>query len=335
MATLTILEKALKEVYLACPELELQVPFHDKVIPKNLASSKRLILEQIFSEFRPELSEHYLIEEDADIQVIRHIRYLPANYHAHEFFEMIYVLNGSCYNFFENQTYELKKGDVVIIAPRTTHAISGFTDDLEAFNILIRKSTFNASFFGLLEDKDMLSHFFLNALYENSKRFLYFHTKPAADLSEGILLMTEEINKMDVYSQRMLKNILDTFFIRLLRGLQTNQVSLDTEAGEESEIIDMLQYLQNHFAEVSIADLSKKFNYSQRQIARILKNKTGKTFSQLILEMKISKAKVYLKQTNLPIQEIAELVGYGDLSNFYRYFFKVTGCSPKQFREMN
>jgi len=97
----------------------------------------------------------------------------------------------------------------------------------------------------------------------------------------------------------------------------------------------MLQYLQNHFAEVSIADLSKKFNYSQRQIARILKNKTGKTFSQLILEMKISKAKVYLKQTNLPIQEIAELVGYGDLSNFYRYFFKVTGCSPKQFREMN
>ena len=133
----------------------------------------------------------------------------------------------------------------------------------------------------------------------------------------------------------MLKNILDTFFIKLLRGFQTNQVSLDTEAGEESEIIDMLQYLQNHFAEVSIADLSKKFNYSQRQIARILKNKTGKTFSQLILEMKISKAKVYLKQTNLPIQEIAELVGYGDLSNFYRYFFKVTGCSPKQFREMN
>ena len=335
MATLTILEKALKEVYLACPELELQVPFHDKVIPKNLASSKRLILEQIFSEFRPELSEHYLIEEDADIQVIRHIRYLPANYHAHEFFEMIYVLNGSCYNFFENQTYELKKGDVVIIAPRTTHAISGFTDDLEAFNILIRKSTFNASFFGLLEEKDIVSHFFLNALYENSKRFLYFHTKPAADLSEGILLMTEEINKTDGYTQRMLKNILDTFFIRLLRGLQTNQVSLDTEAGEESEIIDMLQYLQNHFAEVSIADLSKKFNYSQRQIARILKNKTGKTFSQLILEMKISKAKVYLKQTNLPIQEIAELVGYGDLSNFYRYFFKVTGCSPKQFREVN
>lgn len=278
MATLTILEKALKEVYLACPELELQVPFHDKVIPKNLASSKRLILEQIFSEFRPELSEHYLIEEDADIQVIRHIRYLPANYHAHEFFEMIYVLNGSCYNFFENQTYELKKGDVVIIAPRTTHAISGFTDDLEAFNILIRKSTFNASFFGLLEDKDILSHFFLNALYENSKRFLYFHTKPAADLSEGILLMTEEINKTDGYSQRMLKNILDTFFIRLLRGLQTNQVSLDTEAGEESEIIDMLQYLQNHFAEVSIADLSKKFNYSQRQIARILKIKLVKLF---------------------------------------------------------
>lgn len=251
------------------------------------------------------------------------------------FLKMIYVLNGSCYNFFENQTYELKKGDVVIIAPRTTHAISGFTDDLEAFNILIRKSTFNASFFGLLEDKDILSHFFLNALYENSKRFLYFHTKPAADLSEGILVMTEEINKTDGYSQRMLKNILDTFFIRLLRGLQTNQVSLDTEAGEESEIIDMLQYLQNHFAEVSIADLSKKFNYSQRQIARILKNKTGKTFSQLILEMKISKAKVYLKQTNLPIQEIAELVGYGDLSNFFRYFFKVTGCSPKQFREMN
>lgn len=335
MATLTILEKALKEVYLACPELELQVPFHDKVIPKNLASSKRLILEQIFAEFRPELSEHYLIEENADIQVIKHIRYLPANYHAHEFFEMIYVVKGSCYNFFENQTYELKEGDIVVIAPRTIHAISGFSDGLEAVNILIRKSTFNASFFGLLEDKDILSHFFLNALYENSKRFLYFHTLPTAGLTDDILLMTEEINKTDGYSQRMLKNILDTFFIKLLRGFQTNQVSLDTEAGEESEIIDMLQYLQNHFAEVSIADLSKKFNYSQRQIARILKNKTGKTFSQLILEMKISKAKVYLKQTNLPIQEIAELVGYGDLSNFYRYSFKVTGCSPKQFREMN
>lgn len=63
---------------------------------------------------------------------------LPCNWHSHNFLEIICVISGNCTNYIANQKLEMSEGDVCILAPDTTHAISVFSDDSIILNILSR-----------------------------------------------------------------------------------------------------------------------------------------------------------------------------------------------------
>ena len=94
--------------------------------------------------------------------------------HSHSFFEIIFVLNGFCSNDIGNYNLKLKKGNVCIIAPNTTHALSIFTDDCIVLNLLVRSSTFEKSFFELIKSNDILSAFFLTAYILANQNLIYY-----------------------------------------------------------------------------------------------------------------------------------------------------------------
>lgn len=73
------------------------------------------------------------------------------------------------------------------MAPDVTHSLSAFHDEDIIMNILIRKSTFEQSFFGLLEGDTILSDFFKRTFYQTSEiPYLLFHTGEDSVLSELI-----------------------------------------------------------------------------------------------------------------------------------------------------
>ena len=66
----------------------------------------------------------------------------------------------------------MRTGDICIMAPDVTHSLSAFHDEDYIINILIRKSTFEQSFFGLLDSDTILSDFFKRPFIRLQK----FHT---------------------------------------------------------------------------------------------------------------------------------------------------------------
>ncbi len=116
-----------------------------------------------------------ILPSDEDTIIFRHNRYSPAFLHSHTFFEMIYVLRGTCENIFTSHTISMQAGDICIVAPSIIHALSAFSDDCVIYNFLIKSQTFEAVFLNSLPKYGTLHDFFSRALYSPGSQFyLYF-----------------------------------------------------------------------------------------------------------------------------------------------------------------
>ena len=84
--------------------------------------------------------------------------------------------------------------------------------------------------------------------------------------------------------------------------------------------------------ECTLPHISAKLGMSQRAVQRLLE-KEGTSFRKLSEEIRRSAAERYLRGTDLPMKEIAYLIGFSELSTFSRAVKSWFGMSPRKFRE--
>ena len=81
-----------------------------------------------------------------------------------------------------------------------------------------------------------------------------------------------------------------------------------------------------------IEDLCERVHMSRTQLYRKLKMKTGLSFSDILINLRIAKAKSLVLYTDYNISEIAYQLGYNDPSYFVRVFRTKVGVTPGYFR---
>ncbi len=95
----------------------------------------------------------------------------------------------------------------------------------------------------------------------------------------------------------------------------------------------VIAYIQEHYCEdITLSHIAEKVFLNPIYISRLIKEQTGKNYTDLIMELRIRKAVELLKNTDLYVYEIAEKVGYHNLKYFYKVFKKVKGKSPNDYR---
>ncbi len=280
------------------------------------------------------LEEDLYFSHDSDVEIYQHLRYLPANWHSQDFIEIACVINGICTNYIANQVIEMQTGDICIIAPNTTHAISAFSDDCLLFNYIVRTSTFEEAFFGVLSENDILSDFFMRSLYHKSAHpYLLFRAGEDEELFGYITASLNEFSHNREYRNRMLNYFINVFFITLMRNHGTDIIFPESRTPQENEnTLLILKYMQEHYNTVTLTELASFFNYSERQIQRIIKDSTGMSFSQNIQKLKLRQAIHLMQNPNLSIAQISEELGYSAPENFRHVFKKYYGMTPMEYR---
>lgn len=110
---------------------------------------------------------------------------------------------------------------------------------------------------------------------------------------------------------------------------QSETIKEQSSAGIEA----VMNYIQAHFCEdITLTDIANAVFLNPIYISRLIKEQTGKNYTDLLMEMRIGKAVSMLKTTDLYVYEIAEKTGYHNLKYFYKVFKKVTGGSPNDYR---
>jgi AraC-like DNA-binding protein len=95
----------------------------------------------------------------------------------------------------------------------------------------------------------------------------------------------------------------------------------------------ILQYIQSHFTtKISLNDLSGLTGLSRSYLSRLIKKETGSSLVDLVDGVRIEESKYLLRNTDYPILQIAEMVGFDYQSHFNNRFKKYTGSTPSSFR---
>lgn len=104
-----------------------------------------------------------------------------------------------------------------------------------------------------------------------------------------------------------------------------------------SPIINLaLQYIKKHCDQpLSIKDLSGMLGINPSYLGYLFNKETGLYFSNYLNQARIQISKELLLTTNMNIQDIAEKVGYSDVSYFSQIFKKALGLSPVKYRQIN
>ena len=143
--------------------------------------------------------------------------------------------------------------------------------------------------------------------------------------------IVEEVDKKDDVNEDMLCIYLQELLLNFLRYFPERFSYFEDEKGELVYKIQK-EFEVNYSTEVSLEDLSKKYNISQSYLSHVFKEITGKSVKGYLLACRIAAAKKYLAKTDKRISEVVELCGFSDSSNFGRIFRKITGLSPVEFR---
>ena len=106
----------------------------------------------------------------------------------------------------------------------------------------------------------------------------------------------------------------------------------DDYTKEASEIISYVA--KNALDEISLKDVADRFGMSEKYFSKHFKRTTGNTFVDFVLRLRINKACQLLSGSQMYIATICNSVGFNNVANFNRHFFKLKGMTPTEFRKL-
>lgn len=154
---------------------------------------------------------------------------------------------------------------------------------------------------------------------------------PAIDrfFAEGKAIMAD--NQNPYKTQAILFEMTSFIFKTVYKWYEPFKNEVSTNQGRMSD--QFLILAQQNFKQQRFLDFyARKLEVTPKHLSRTLKSQTGYTAVEWIERFVILEAKVLLKSSNLNIQQISDELNFPSQSFFGKYFKKLTGMSPKEFR---
>ena len=117
-------------------------------------------------------------------------------------------------------------------------------------------------------------------------------------------------------------------FAQLINHTET----LQFETEEQNAVLSVLRYVEENYREGRLTQIAQTLHYELPSLSRLIRRRTGKNFTELLQEKRLSQAAWLLRNSDRRIDEIAQAVGYENLSFFHRLFSARFGCSPRRYR---
>ena len=119
-------------------------------------------------------------------------------------------------------------------------------------------------------------------------------------------------------------------FLQLMN--YTERVQVGEQYFEQEILLGVYRYIEEHYREGSLSELAEELHYDFYTLSRMIRRLTGKNYTELVQNKRITQAAYLLETTGLSVADIGERVGYENMSYFHRIFKERYGISPKKYR---
>ncbi|WP_338115778.1 AraC family transcriptional regulator [Paenibacillus monticola] len=149
-----------------------------------------------------------------------------------------------------------------------------------------------------------------------------------------LFLLVEQMNQQwqqsGTLEQFQVKALFHQFVYELLKQWEEHEA-----VGLQPDVVQQaVRHMEDYYAEpITLHSLAAMLDCNPRQLQRLFKDRVRTGPIDYLIQLRLEKAKTMLHQTSIPLNQIAEAVGYLDSYHFSKMFKKYTGVSPSQFKQ--
>jgi AraC-like DNA-binding protein len=259
--------------------------------------------------------------------------YFYNSVHYHEECQLTYIIEGRGSILVGEKFEEFREGDLFLIGKNSPHVLLHNQEYYEgnsnlharAISIFFSEDTFN-QVFNQIPETAKIEEFLKQARYgirigqEDSARF------------------REDIDQM-VKLHQVPKIIL---FMKILDEISRNpnyefiSSNLPQLNGREDsqKLRRVFDFIDRNFEKrITLEEVSDLVSLTPTAFCRFFKQRTGKTFSRFLIEVRINHACKLLSNGNFNVTETFFSCGYNNSSNFHRHFRQHTGLTPSEYKD--
>ncbi len=264
-----------------------------------------------------------MLRQDFQLSHNRDPYFRTMEFHAHDFLELYYFLDGSVTYYIEDQVYDLCPGDLLIIPAGKMHR-PVIANEHAAYERMVLWIT---------------------------PQYLQNIDSPAGDLQKNLQKVGEHGYCVPFRGD---ETVFVTALLKKLLYMQKNDTDpkfcagavelylwtifrsygvIDTTHRNETQVIpQVIRYITEHFSEpLTLEDIAAEFFVSKSYLNRHFKAYTNSTVYAYIMALRLTHARRMLRE-GIPAVEAGRECGFSDYSTFYKAFKTQTGLSPQQFK---
>ena len=245
--------------------------------------------------------------------------------HKHDFYLVVICTKGSGSHWIDFVRYDVKPGSIFMLSPGQGHSWK-LSDDIEGYIFFHNKDFYELNF----TSNKLLDYPFYCSIYNSPVLLLNEDTwkKEVIIFKE---IVAEYRDKALMRFNRLFA-LVELLYIDLLRLYITLEHIHTQNQHYLIKLRELEGLIDDNFKIIkSPAQYAEKMFVTVKQLNRICKETLNKSTSDLILARIILEAKRLLAHSSYTIPEIAEKLGYADVSYFSKLFRKRTGKTPLSF----
>jgi len=169
-------------------------------------------------------------------------------------------------------------------------------------------------------------------MFEKAKCGILFSSDTAKAVGPRLIKLNKQHGFDSVLELMSILHDLSTS--RNMRALSDSTFSQAEFSYTSRRVEKVMEYINHNFDKpVSLSEVAKIANMTEVSFSRFFKNRTGASFIDSLIEIRLGHASRKLIDTSESISEVAYNCGFNNISNFNRIFKKKKGCTPTEFRD--
>jgi len=250
--------------------------------------------------------------------------------HCHEELELNFIMNAKgAKRVIGDHISEIDDLELVLVGSNLPHVWQTHkckSKEIREITIQFHKDLFDEKFLR----RNQLS--FIRNMLEKSARGILFSRQTIQQITPQLTILSQ---KQGFDSVLELLSILHDLSISRNMHTLSDATFNNAELSYNSRRIEKaIEYMNQSFQKhITLNEVAKLANMTDVSFSRFFRNRTGITFMDSLLEMRLGHASRLLIDTTQSVAEVAYTCGFNNISNFNRLFKKKKGCTPKEFRE--
>lgn len=255
--------------------------------------------------------------------------------HLFHYVVITYVYSGTFTIDIENTSVTLSAGDIIIFDKYVPHSVHPTSENDLGINIILHEHFFHTIFTNKLPNDRLITEFIFEIVNRQAthNHYLVYFTDDDFGIRNCIRNILCEFFDPDLSSADMIDHYIMILIMHLARKKSYDTNLAATNYSNKDLLKNITSYIEQNYVSGNLNELSDSLGYTPSYISRRIKLVFGKTFKQLINEQRMDKAALLLKNSELPIYEIADEVGISNITAFYKRFKDYTSYTPFEYRK--